>query len=470
MPDSDPDMDAVLQQTAPAQASSSTGDPDMDAVLSQASQPQPSWTDTNVKRPLGLAARAAATGVAGLPLMAMNAGVGARNALTGSDYELPGKMFEDSLDQLGLPRPKGWGENAISMIESGLTGAAVTPSIPTSASAPETGLTASQQSALQQGQKLGMAATPGQQVGSRPLLQLESKLESQPWTSGPAQALKSQNAQTLNRTWAKAIGEDSDVVDSSTLARANDRLGSVFESVRDQRQRVIDPKKFTDTIDQLNEDTEGLLPDAITNHPLVKKLASLAQDGSATGQELGTLTSKLGRAATKQMTSPTGDRDLGLALFRVKDYTDDLVSQGLEPDELKNYNQARQQYRALMQLTARTGNLNPSTGNVSGANMASYLQKADKKGFLYGTNQSDAYNATRFAQAFKPAVGDSGTATRSIGLSDLLQLPIGLPANLLSRAYYKGWLTPTMPGTETLAPAAMGAPALSIDQSKQATQ
>ena len=90
MPDSDPDMDAVLQRTAPAQASYSTGDPDMDAVLSQASQPQPSWTDTNVKRPLGLAARAAATGVAGLPLMAMNAGVGARNALTGSDYELQG--------------------------------------------------------------------------------------------------------------------------------------------------------------------------------------------------------------------------------------------------------------------------------------------------------------------------------------------------------------------------------------------
>lgn len=45
------------------------------------------------------AVRPVAKGVAALPLMAMDAGVGARNLLTGSNYELPSSMFNRSLDE-----------------------------------------------------------------------------------------------------------------------------------------------------------------------------------------------------------------------------------------------------------------------------------------------------------------------------------------------------------------------------------
>jgi hypothetical protein len=134
------------------------------------------------------------------------------------------------------------------------------------------------------------------------------------------------------------------------------------------------------------------------------------------------------------MTTQAGDRDLGRALYQVKDYVDDLVAQGLKAEELTQYNAARSQYRNLMLLTQRVGVLNPSTGNVSALNLANLLQQKDKGGYLMGRNQSDAYNALRFAQAFKPIVGDSGTATRSM-INSPLDLLFNLPLNLATRAY-----------------------------------
>jgi hypothetical protein len=49
-----------------------------------------------------------------------------------------------------------------------------------------------------------------------------------------------------------------------------------------------------------------------------------------------------------------------------------------------------------------------------------------------GGNNSEMYDAARFVQAFPEIVGNSGTATRSVGAADYLT---GLPGNLLMRAY-----------------------------------
>jgi hypothetical protein len=47
------------------------------------------------------------------------------------------------------------------------------------------------------------------------------------------------------------------------------------------------------------------------------------------------------------------------------------------------------------------------------------------------------YQATRFAQAFKPLVGDSGTATRTMELTPL-NMMLAMPTNLAARAYTSG--------------------------------
>lgn len=297
-------------------------------------------------------------------------------------------------------------------------------------------MTGAQAKTAMAGKELGMHLTPGQATGSKSLQQWEAKAESQPWTAGPFNNIKQGNQEVLNKAWAAKLGENGGVVDSTLLSKANDRLGDVFDSVRSPNKIVMaNPQTTTSIIDVIDQQVRGLIPGSIRDNPLVSDLESTLASGAINGEQLGALSSKLGKSAAKQMTGPSGDRDLGMALYKVKDHVDDMVETTLSGTEAKRYSEARQQYRTLMQLTARQSNLNPNTGNVSGANLANYLQRSDRNGFLYGRNQSDAYNATRFAQAFKPTVGDSGTATRSPNFAKITEWPSGIPANLLTRAY-----------------------------------
>lgn len=337
-----------------------------------------------------------------------------KNTAMGAGFSLAGKAVGDTLGRLIAPKP---------------------------AAAAATALTGAQQQALQGGAAVGMRATPGQQTGSTALQQIEAKLESQPWSAGPFAAIKSGNQRALNAAVAQSIGENGHTVDASVLSSANDRLGNVFESVRDPKKIVItNPAATTTEINQIDQTVRGLLPGnaSVRDNPLVADLERMTSGGAINAQQLGQLSSKLGKAAYKHMSSPSGDRDWGQALYAVKDHVDDLVQQSLTPAEQAEYAAARGQYRNLMMLTSRTNVVNPSTGDVSGANLANKLQQADKRGFLYGGNRTPMYQAARFAQAFKPIVGNSGTATRSANLTNLSELPLGLLSNVGSRAYLSG--------------------------------
>lgn len=294
-------------------------------------------------------------------------------------------------------------------------------------------------SSLTRGQQLAREGfpqgrlTPGQATGSKLLQRLEAKLESQPMTAGPFDKIKDANAREINKAAARAIGETADNLNSEVLDRAVTRLGGVFEDVRDTTVRRIEPSDYVARMSALQDEFEAIGPQ-LMNHPLVERLVKHAQSGQATGKDLGSLTSKLTREINRQMTSAQGDRELGQALVGVKEYVDDLVAQGLSGDKLRLYDAARDQYRNLMLLTSRVGTINPSTGNVNAGALANLLQQKDRAGFLFGRNQSDMYNAARFGQAYKPIVGDSGTATR-MPLPSPTDFVLSLPFNLATRAY-----------------------------------
>lgn len=294
-------------------------------------------------------------------------------------------------------------------------------------------LTEAQRRIIERGRGLGMRLTPGQATGNKLLQRLEAKLESQPMTAGPFDKIKDANQKALNREWAKSIGETTDNVDSVTLERAATRIGQVFDDVRDETVRSINPQQFVSTMRGISDEFEAIAPQVWKN-PLVERLVRHAESGGATGKDLGSLTSKLGREAHKHLTSQGGDRELGQALYRIKDYVDDMVEQGLSGGRLVDYQAARREYRNLSLLTSRVNTVNPSTGNVSGVSLANLLQQKDKSGFLFGRNQTGAYDASRFAQAFKPIVGDSGTATRQ-PLTSTIDLILQSPMNIASRAY-----------------------------------
>lgn len=296
------------------------------------------------------------------------------------------------------------------------------------------GLTDAQRMLMERGQAMGMQLTPGQASGSRALQQLEAKLESQPMTSGRFNAIKANNQTILNRVASSSIGEAADALDSHVLQQAQDRISNVYKLVADKTPRSIDQNQFLGRLAGVESDFEGLLPGSVLDNPLTKRLFSYAEKGQATGEQLQDLASKLGKAAHNQMTSANGDRQLGMALFRVKDMADDLLASGLSGKTLQAFDSARGQYRNLMLLTQRSGVINPSSGNINGNALASLLQQKDRNGFLFGRNQSDLYDAARFSQAFKPIVGDSGTATR-MPLPSPTDFVLSLPFNVATRAY-----------------------------------
>jgi hypothetical protein len=300
---------------------------------------------------------------------------------------------------------------------------------------PSSSLTEAQSRLLQRGQELGFRATPGQASGSRALQQMEARMESSPLFSGPFNEIRNMNQQALNRQVASAIGETGDNLNSAVLGRAEARIGNVFDEVADNVSRVVPQDDVLTRLASIEQEAEGLLSKPLLDNALVNQFFDRVATGEMTGAQLRNFSSKLGKSAKGQMTSASGDRELGEALFQVKDVVDDLIGQGIQdPGLAAAYNAARQQYRTLMQITTQPNVVNPSSGNVSGVNLAASLQRRDRSGFLFGRNESDLYDAARYAQAFRPIVGDSGTATRMMNIDPLTAM-LSIPTNIATRGY-----------------------------------
>ena len=296
------------------------------------------------------------------------------------------------------------------------------------------GLTAAQQAILTRGKQMGFRTTPGQETGSRSLQQMEARMESSPFTSGPFNTLKAENQKILNRSTAQAIGVNADELSNPQLAQAQRQISSVYRQVASPEVKRLDGNTIQTGIDILDNAFEGLTTQPLKSNIFVKQLQELAAKGEASGNQLQTLSSKIGKRAKNEMTTAMGDRELGSALFQMKEIIDDALAQGLSAEQQAAFQTARANYRNLMTIRSNQGVVNPSTGNVSGLNLASALTRKDPQGFVFGSNQTPMYEAARFAQAFKPIVGDSGTATRSMEISPLSMM-LAAPTNIAARAY-----------------------------------
>jgi len=313
-----------------------------------------------------------------------------------------------------------------------VTGGGVTPG----AVGPDVsaGLTQAQAEILGRGRAMGFRTTPGQETGSRSLQQMEARLESSPFTSGPFNVIKDANQRVLNRSVAQAIGVDADELSNPVLAQAQRQISSVYNQVSSPTVQKLDNMYVLNGLDLIDNAFEGLTTQPLRSNVLVKQLETFANKGEATGNQLSTLSSKLGKRAKNEMTSASGDRELGNALFQVKEIVDDALASGLTAEQQAAFQTARANYRNLMTIRSNAGVVNPSTGNVSGLNLASALTRKDPQGFVFGANTTPMYEAARFAQAFRPIVGDSGTATRMMEPSAMNVL-LALPTNVAASAY-----------------------------------
>jgi hypothetical protein len=238
----------------------------------------------------------------------------------------------------------------------------------------------------------------------------------------------------LNRAAARAIGVDKDELSNPVLAEAQRKISGVYNRVASPNTQRVDGMYVANGIDLIDNAFEGLTTQPLKSNIFVKQLQGYAEKGEATGNQLSTLSSKIGRRAKNEMTSASGDRELGNALFQIKEIVDDMLASGLSAEEQAAFQAARANYRNLMTLRTSSNVINPSSGNVSGLNLASALTRKDPRGFVFGGNTTPMYEAARFAQAFRPIVGDSGTATRMMEYTPLNVL-LSLPTNIAASAY-----------------------------------
>ncbi len=330
------------------------------------------------------------------------------------------------------------GETVTNTLFGGAGGAAgqrVANAIGNLASQGGNAITQGQRASAQGGQQLGMRLTPGKASGSTVLQKMEAAAESNPLTSGGFDAIKDVNQRAVNRAAARAIGENSDELSTPVLHAAEQRLGAVFNAVADRTPVRLDPQDVGTRLRQIVQDSDGLIGGnaSLLDNPLIQRMDGFVNDaGGATREQLRTLSSKMGKAARNNMTTQAGDRELGQALFAAQEVVEDAIQNSLSGAQRAAYGEARGQYRNLMSLTAKNNVVNPSSGNVSGRSLANTLMQKDRGGFTMGGNNSDMYAAARFTQAFPDIVGNSGTATRSMGPADYLT---GIPGNLLIRLY-----------------------------------
>jgi hypothetical protein len=295
-------------------------------------------------------------------------------------------------------------------------------------------LTQAQRAILDRGKAMGFRTTPGQETGSRSLQQMEARLESNPFTSGTFNEIKATNQKVLNQSAAQAIGVDAMELSNPVLAQAQRQISAVYTKVASPNVQKLDQMYVMNGIDLIDSAAEGLTTQPLRTNIFVKQLQELANKGEATGNQLTTLSSKIGKKAKNEMTTVSGDRELGQALFQIKEIVDDQLAAGLSAADQAAFQTARANYRNLMTLRSNPGVVNPSSGNVSGLNLASALTRKDPRGFMEGTNTTPMYEAARFAQAFRPIVGDSGTATRMMEITPLNML-LSMPTNIAASAY-----------------------------------
>jgi hypothetical protein len=290
-------------------------------------------------------------------------------------------------------------------------------------------LTQQQRNAMSAGESLGMRTTPGQASGSKALQQLEAKLESQPWSSGPFNARKAGNAAVVDKAFLKAIGEEGSQITDDVLQKADARIGSVFEEAAKKNNIVYDDV-LQNTLSGIEATAARELPD--TEVGVLRKQFQNILDKAA--ENNGALSGRQYQAIRESLNRLSMSKGSGAGYWarQIRESLDDALERSVGGKASQELRDARQQYRILAIALNRTNAIN-GAGHVNPGVLSNAIKQADKRGFTFGGNQSDLYKALKFSDAFRPIVGDSGTATR--GSQDLWGVLMNSPYNVLSRAY-----------------------------------
>lgn len=350
------------------------------------------------------AIRPIAKGVSALPLMAMDAGVGTRNFLTGDNYELPSSMFNKALDAYTV-KPEGIGAVAEG-VSSALVGAKI-PAPAASARAPAGFVpptsTPTRDAVLRQSQQAGYVIPPS---SNNPSV-LNRTLESIGGKIGTAQDASIKNQRITDSLAKRALGmSQGDELSPDVLAGIRAQAGQAYQAVRSAGTMNAD-QDYARALASITAKYRG----AANSFPGLAKneVADAVQSVDVPQFDAGDAIDAIAIIrdnANKAYAS--GDKGLGKAYKEISAALEGLIERNLR-QQGQPAAQALKDFRDARQLIAKTyslqGALNPATGGVNATKLAGQLQRGKP---LSG----DLLTVAKFGAAFPKAaqqILDSGS-------------------------------------------------------------
>lgn len=346
----------------------------------------------DVAKDFGSAAvRPLAKGVAALPLMAMDAGVSARNLVTGNiDFkdsllgkdkpgatELPSTTFNRELDSR-TRAPTTTAGKAAEEVSSALVGGRIIPQAPAGAAkalAPE----------VTQARNAGYVLPISK---ANPTL-LNKVIEGASGKVQMGQQASVKNQENTNRLVRKALGMAEDTtISKESLAAVREQAGKAYEALTAIPTPMKVTPKFTADVQKI----AGAWDKVAQKYPEIAKLpevdalkTSLTRHAEMSFEEGISLTRALRAKATANLKNFANPEKVaeGKAQRAASDAIEDLMEQNLSATGnkglLKDFRDARQLYAKTHDVEAA---LNDATGNINAAHLGKLVDKGKLTGEL----------------------------------------------------------------------------------------
>lgn len=255
-------------------------------------------------------------------------------------------------------------------------------------------------------QQAGVPVDVAEQMGSENLRLVRRFLTDNPISAGTMR--KGQEAQqtAFNRAALRLIGEEGDAAVPQVLASADDRIGSVMDSIARKTKVKVDDKMVSELA--ALEEAAGMTLEPAQLAPLRAQLnnilSKLDNEDRISGeayQRIRTIAADLGKNPAMANVSR-----------QLRETIDSALERTAGKDASAAIKQARKQYRNLKLVEQAVGL--SETGDISVPRLAAAAStKRQRGGALYGRGDADMARLARSAMTVRDAFPQSGTAPRA---------------------------------------------------------
>jgi hypothetical protein len=400
----------------------------------------------------GMVGRVVTNAVAGLPMMAEDAGVSARNAITGDNYELPSQTLSKAEDYY-FGTPQGPIEKATDFVGPMITGAAATR-LPGAAAtvlggaAPEAGSSlgglagaplnlpvqganAAMMKAQRTAEQLRRVQADGFVVppSTTNPTALNQAIETIGSKVGTQQKASIINQDAANNLAARANGIDVSQLSADNLKTLRLQAGKAYQEIKSAGKFSVDDT-YKQQIQAVQDEAGGLVqsfPDATPSPALAQaKILNVGQMDSKHAVDMIGRLRDMKSAAYQNSDTQSGKMygDLAKALEDQMDRALTAKSQipgsGVTPDLVNNFRAARQK----IAIAHSTEDAMDSAGNVSIRNLTGQMRRGEP---LSGELQRIAQFGDMYEKASQPPakIGSPGINHLEGGLSFLAAIEGG---------------------------------------------